>query len=173
MFYCGVAQKTWWGLLNLNPSEDTAEHHSLLHSSREDHLPFYTLIPSNLPEVMRYFEERGMKRLPQWAWCNSMHEFRLPPSRMWYVFGCESEASDSTPDKSSCAAASECITKPTAGAKSIFIWVQLMSFQLLTKMPPLRPDVTFFSCSSSFCAHARLCNFECDRVRVNVCVYEQ
>lgn len=37
----------------------------------------------------------------QWAWSNSMHEFRLPPSCMWYVFGCESEASDLTPDKSS------------------------------------------------------------------------
>lgn len=77
---------------------------------------------------MRYFEEMEMKRIRQWAWCNSMHDFLLCD-----VFGCESEASDLTSDKSSCAVASERITKPTAGAKSIFIRVQLMSLQLLTK----------------------------------------
>lgn len=68
-----------------------------------------------------------MKRIRQGAWCNSMHEFLLCD-----VFGCESEASDLTSDKSSCAVASERITEPTAGAKSIFIGVQLMSVQLLT-----------------------------------------
>lgn len=116
---------------------------------------------------MRYFEESKMKRMRQWAWCNSMHEFRLLPSRMWYVFGCESEASDLTPDKSFCAAASECITEPTARAKSIFIWVQLLSLQLLTKVPPLRHQMWGFS---SLCACARICTFACDCVRVNVCV---
>lgn len=57
-----------------------------------------------------------------------MHDFLLCD-----VFGCESEASDLTSDKSPCAVASECITEPTARAKSIFIGVQLMSLQLLTK----------------------------------------
>lgn len=57
-----------------------------------------------------------------------MHEFLLCD-----VFGCESEASDLTSDKSSCAVASQRITEPTAEAKSIFIGVQLMSLQLLTK----------------------------------------
>lgn len=57
-----------------------------------------------------------------------MHDFLLCD-----VFGCESEASDLTSDKSPCAVASERITEPTAGAKSIFIGVQLMSLQLLTK----------------------------------------
>ena len=36
------------------------------------------------------------------------------------MFGCESEASDLTPDISFCAAASECITEPKARAKSFF-----------------------------------------------------
>lgn len=118
---------------------------------------------------MRYYEERKMKRMPQWAWCNSMHEFRLLPSTMWYVFGCESEASDLTPDKSPCAAASECITERTAGAKSIFIWVQLMSLQLPTKVPPPRHQMWGFS---SLCVHAGICVFACDCVHVSVCVYE-
>lgn len=70
-----------------------------------------------------------------------MHEFLLCD-----VFGCESEASDLTSDKSSCAVASERITEPTAGAKSIFIRVQLMSLQLPTKVPWLwcPPDVRLF-----------------------------
>lgn len=88
----------------------------------------YVLISSNLPQVMRYFEEMEMKRIRQWAWCNSMHDFLLCD-----VFGSESEASDLTSDKSPCAVASERITEPAAGAKSIFIGVQLMSLQLLTK----------------------------------------
>lgn len=49
------------------------------------------------------------------------------------LFGCESEASDLTSDKSSRTSTSERITEPTAEAKSIFIGAQLMSLQLLTK----------------------------------------
>lgn len=69
-----------------------------------------------------------------------MHDFFLCD-----VFGCEREVSDLTSDKSSSAVASERITEPTAGAKSIFIGVQLMSLELLTKdlllwyLPDVRP----------------------------------
>ena len=145
---------------------------NIIYSTRQDQLlsHLYSLISSNLPDVMRYFEEREMKRMRQWAWCNSMHEFRLPPSRVWYVFGCESEASDLTPDKCSCAAASECITEPTARAKSIFIWVQLMSLQLLTKVPlPRRQMWGFFPLPmftrGSVCLHVVVC--------VSMCVFYQ
>lgn len=80
-----------------------------------------------------------------------MHEFLLCD-----VFGCESEASDLTSDKSSCALASERITEPTAGAESIFIGVQLMSLQLLTKGPSFwrPPDVRLLL---SLSTHKRLC----------------
>lgn len=97
------------------------------------------------------------KEALQWGWCNSVHELCLPPPCLWYVFGCEIAASDLTRDKSSSAVASECITKPAAGAKSIFIWLQLMSLQLLTKVPLLRQKVFFlffFSCS---CAQVFIC----------------
>lgn len=119
---------------------------------------------------MRYYEEGKMKPMLQWARCNSMHEFRLPPSATWYVFGCESEASDLTPDKSPCAAASECITEPTAGAKSIFIWVQLMSLQLPTKVAPPRHQMWGFSSLCVF-AQVSVC-LHVTGVHVNVCVYE-
>lgn len=139
---------------------------NIIYSTRQDQLTFYSLISSNLPDVMRYFEEREMKRMWRWARCNSMHEFRLPPSRVWYVFGCESEASDLTPDKCSCAAASECITEPTARAKSIFIWVQLMSLQLLTKVPPSRRQMwgfffLFLSSREDLCVCMWLCACRC------------
>lgn len=71
------------------------------------------------------------------------------------VFGCESEASDLTSDKSSCAVASERITEPAAGAESIFIGVQLMSL-LLTKGTSFwrPPDVRLLL---SLRTHKRLC----------------
>lgn len=80
-----------------------------------------------------------------------MHEFLLCD-----VFWCESEASDLTSDKSSCAVASEHITEPTAGAESIFIGVQLMSLLLLTKGPSFwrPPDVRLLL---SLRTHKRLC----------------
>lgn len=79
----------------------------------------------------------------------------------------ESEASDLTPDKSSSGAASECITEPTAGAKSIFIWVQLMSLQLLTKVAP--PGHQMWNFPLCACRRGSVCR-ACDCVHVNVCV---
>lgn len=110
-----------------------------------------------------------MKQTQKCASRNAMHEFGLLPLRMHDVFGCESKAYDLTPDKSSSAAASECITEPTTGAKSVFIWVQLMSLQLLTKVLPSICQM----CGCSFLyLHIQVCVFDCDRLCVNVCVYE-
>lgn len=123
-------------------------------------------ISKNHPCVMRYCEESEMNWM--W-WYNSMHEFCLLLSYVWYMFGCESEASDLTSDKSSSAAASECITEPTARAKSIFIWVQLMSLQLLTKVLPLRYQMRGFS---SLSVQVEMCVFACSCACVDVCFYE-
>lgn len=127
---------------------------------------------SNLSEVKRCFEEGEMKRIGQWPWCNSMHEFCLPSSLMWYVFGCESEVSDLTPDKSSSAAASECITEPTAGAKSIFIWVQLMSLQLSTQVsPPRHWTWVFFLFSTWMCTQVSACWHVTVNMSICVCLW--
>lgn len=139
--------------LNLEPNNHVQ---NIIHSTKQDQITFTFLMHSNHPEVMRYFEK--MKQTHKCVQYNTMHEFCLLPLHMWYEIGCESEAFDLTPDKSSSGAASECITEPTAGAKSIFIWVQLMSLQLLTKVPPLRHQICFFPL---LYLHVEISVFEC------------
>lgn len=139
--------------LNLEPNNHVQ---NIIHSTKQDQITFTFLMHSNHPEVMRYFEK--MKQTHKCVQYNTMHEFCLLPLHMWYEIGCESEAFDLTPDKSSSGAASECITEPTAGAKSIFIWVQLMSLQLLTKVPPLRHQICVFPL---LYLHVEISVFEC------------